>query len=75
MLERPPLASDTAPSPPNRSSRPDANTLRRLAVKYGVDPRSIRREWDEARSVRGMAGERARDAVAELRATPERAAR
>lgn len=47
---------------------PDTGTLRRLAVEYQVDPRSIRRELREPGSVRGMAGHRARAALAELRA-------
>jgi|HubBroStandDraft_2_1064218.scaffolds.fasta_scaffold359949_2 hypothetical protein len=38
-------------------------TLRRLSVAHDVDPRSILRELREPGSVRGMAGERARNAV------------
>jgi carbamoylphosphate synthase small subunit len=52
----------TAPLP-----RPDAATLRRLAVAHDVDPRSIVRELREPGSVRGMAGARARVAARELR--------
>jgi hypothetical protein len=48
---------------------PDAATLRRLSVAHLVDPRSITRELREPGCVRGMAGERARAAVADLRAT------
>jgi hypothetical protein len=44
----------------------DTATLRRLSVEYQVDPRSIRREHDCPGSVRGMAGHRARAAVAAL---------
>ena len=51
------------------SGRPDAATLRRLSVAYEVDPRSIVRELHETGSVRGMAGQRARRAVRELRGT------
>lgn len=44
----------------------DAATVRRLAVAHDIDPRSILRELREPGSVRGMAGERAREAVREL---------
>jgi hypothetical protein len=59
----------TADAPPLEVSpaAPDASTLRRLAVRHGVDPRSIQRELSAPGSVRGMAGERARAAVTELR--------
>lgn len=45
------------------ASRPDTASLRRLAVEFGVDPRSILRELREPGSVKGMAGERARAAA------------
>jgi len=41
----------------------DTATLRRLSVKYSVDPRTIRRELAKPGSVQGMAGERARAAL------------
>lgn len=44
----------------------DWPTLRRLAVKYQLDPRTIRKEEREPNSVKGMAGSRARAAVAEV---------
>ena len=44
----------------------DTATIRRLAVTYSVDPRSIRREMREPGSVRGMAGHRVREALASL---------
>jgi hypothetical protein len=43
-----------------------AATLRKLAVSYDLDPRSIVRELRKPGSVRGMAGERARRAVREF---------
>ena len=48
-----------------------AATLRRLSAAHDVDPRSILRELREPGSVRGMAGERCREA---LRAHREAAA-
>ncbi len=48
--------------------------LRRLAVAFDVDPRSIAKEQLQPGSVRGVAGERARAAIAELRRTPGQAA-
>ena len=54
-------------TPPPSLARPDAATLRRLAVAHDVDPRSIVRELREPGSVRGMAGARARAAASELR--------
>lgn len=54
-------------TPPPPVLRPDAATLRRLAVTHDVDPRSIVRELLKPGSVRGMAGTRARAAVRELR--------
>jgi hypothetical protein len=51
-------------APPSPTT--DAATIRRLAVAHSVDPRSIARELREPGSVRGMAGERAREAVREL---------
>lgn len=47
--------------------RPGGHSLRVLAVKYEVDPRSLIKEWDAPGSVRGMSGERARKALAEWR--------
>ncbi len=58
---------ETPTQPPPSAPRPDAATLRRLAVTHDVDPRSIVRELREPGSVRGMAGARARAAVHELR--------
>jgi len=46
-----------------------ASVLRRLAATHDVDPRSILRELREPGSVRGMAGERAKRAVAAYQAT------
>jgi hypothetical protein len=60
-----PIAEPVLPVPP--SPRPDAATLRRLAVTHDVDPRSILRELREPGGVRGMAGARARAAVHEWR--------
>lgn len=40
-----------------------ASTLRRLSAAHDVDPRSILRELREPGSVRGMAGERCREAL------------
>ena len=48
-----------------------ASVLRRLAVTYDLDPRSIVREFREPGSVRGMAGERARRALREYLASSE----
>ena len=42
----------------------DTPTLRELSVRFQVDPRSIKRERDQPGSVRGMAGRRARAALA-----------
>ena len=47
-----------------------AATVRRLAVAHGVDPRSILRELREPGSVRGAAGDRAREAVRKLQDLP-----
>lgn len=56
-----------APPAATASERaPDAATLRRLAVAHDIDPRSILRELREPGSVRGMAGDRAREAIREL---------
>jgi hypothetical protein len=44
----------------------DTPTIRELAVEFQVDPRSIKRERDNPGSVRGMAGHRARRALASL---------
>ena len=44
----------------------DTATIRALAVKYGVDPRSIR-ALHKGRAVRGMAGHRCAEALAEWR--------
>jgi hypothetical protein len=52
--------------PPRPTLTANAATLRRLAVVHGVDPRSILRELREPGGVKGMAGERARQAVHEL---------
>jgi len=54
-------------------SKPDAATLRKLAVVHLVDPRTICRELNAPGSVKGMTGDRARAAVAELRALTENA--
>lgn len=43
----------------------DTATLRALAVKHLVDPRSIAKEYEEPGSVKGMAGARARAALAD----------
>jgi hypothetical protein len=59
--------ADTTRRLPLPHRRPDASLLRRLAVEHSVDPRTIVRELDQPGSVRGLAGERARRAVAELR--------
>lgn len=48
--------------------------LRRYAVRFSIDPRTIRRELHAPGSVGGMAGERARAAVAALRAETIRVA-
>ena len=40
-----------------------ASALRRLSAAHDVDPRSILRELREPGSVRGMAGERCREAL------------
>jgi hypothetical protein len=45
----------------------DTHTIRRAAVAFDVDPRSIRRELEVPGSVRGAAGHRARAAVTALR--------
>jgi hypothetical protein len=55
--------------------RPDAATLRRLAVTYEVDPRSIVKEIRLPGSVRGMSGERARRAVRALEQETEKTRR
>jgi hypothetical protein len=44
----------------------DTATLRHLAVTFQVDPRSIKRERDAPGCVRGMAGHRARAALATI---------
>jgi hypothetical protein len=46
----------------------DAATKRRLAVKYSLDPRTIDKEGRQPGSVRGLPGERARQALAEASA-------
>ena len=43
-------------------------TLRRLSAAHDVDPRSILRELREPGSVRGMAGDRCRQALSEYQA-------
>lgn len=50
----------------SRTQRPDLATLRALSVRHSVDPRSILAELG-GRRVRGMAGQRARDAVDDWR--------
>lgn len=47
-----------------RSNRPDAATIRTLAVRASVDPRTIIRLLDGA-TVRGMPGHRARAVLVE----------
>ena len=51
----------------------DTPTLRELSVRFQVDPRSIKREREEPGSVRGMAGHRARAALASIEPRPAEA--
>jgi hypothetical protein len=44
----------------------DLYALRKLALDYQVDPRSIKKEQAQPGSVRGMAGHRARAALASV---------
>jgi hypothetical protein len=60
-----------ATKPRQAPPRPDTATLRRLAVRHSVDPRTILRELDEPGSVGGMAGERARRAREEIEEAEE----
>lgn len=45
----------------------DITTLRRICAQHDVDPRTVERELREPGAVRGLAGERARRAVRDLR--------
>jgi hypothetical protein len=44
------------------------SVLRRLSAAHGVDPRSILKELRDPGSVRGMAGDRCREALREYQA-------
>jgi hypothetical protein len=56
--------ADTTDANHGRSGRPETLLLRRIALEHGVDPRTILREFERPGCVRGLAGERARRAVA-----------
>jgi len=53
------MVVQSMPDPPVLSTA----TLRRLSAAHDVDPRSILRELRQPGSVRGMAGERCRQAL------------
>jgi hypothetical protein len=55
--------------PQTASHRPDASSIRRACVNHNLDPRTLRKAINGL-SVKGMAGERAREALRELGLTP-----
>lgn len=59
------LAPVPSPPPEPRHVVMDEALSRELAVRAQVDPRSIRREYAQPGSVRGMSGRRAREVLVE----------
>jgi hypothetical protein len=67
--------SADAPLPARPRAVPDRETRIRLALDHHVDERSILKECERPGSVRGMAGERTRKALAAWRGSRRRGGR